>query len=100
MFVSKKKYRQLEATNVLLQKELDLYKEISQRPSRIIEKDKLTRGEAECLKHCIFEYLGNYPIQVDKQWNQTPQFLSKLTKKGYLKRIKRNHYQLTFVKYD
>jgi predicted transcriptional regulator of viral defense system len=104
MFVSKSKYRQLQgelAMIKLAKSDLAIENDLLLRENHELRTKgmlRLTRGEAECLAECIDDYSYNL-ITVKSQF-KTNQHLKKLTDKGYLKRIKRGEYKLTFVKYD
>jgi hypothetical protein len=99
MFVSKTKYRQLEKDyNTVMDIKNELIEELHELKYRGMRR--LTRGEAWTLARCIYNYNEYTIIKTSDFLNsETPQ-LSNLLKKGYLKRIKRGKYKLTFVKYD
>lgn len=65
---------------------------------KIIGLPTLTKGEAKVLESCLFSY--NQGFDITPNILKTPQLLKKLTDKGYLRRVKRGVYELTFVKYD
>jgi hypothetical protein len=96
MFVSKSKYRQLEKDfNTVMNIKNELIKELHELRTKGMRR--LTRGEALVLVRCIYDYDDNEVIYTRDFLNsETPQ-LSNLVKKGYLKRIKRGQYTLSFI---
>lgn len=95
MFVRASKYRELQKRNEFLEKARNhFYEQYMTAKSKVFPV--LTDGEAEVLQSCLEKF--NHGIAINVSMTRTAQFLKKLTDKGYLRRVKRGVYELTFVK--
>lgn len=94
MFVLKSKYRKLENQLESVTKLKNHWQVVAETNFAPV----LTKGEAHVLESCLF--CANQSSDITPNGFRTPQLLKKLTDKGYLKRVKRGLYELTFVKND
>ena len=103
MFVLKSKYRKLEESfETVMDIKNQLIKELHELKYQAFDRiPKLTRSEIELLS--IITSYGTRPVKREDIQNEYQRdcsgHLISLISKGYIKRLKKGYYKITFAKY-